>query len=296
MLVYLNFQKDFEDIVVANLKAAGSKASNTINPARALAMLLDNGARQVAAGKYKVHLSEELLARPEWLLYQGEIADIIKRLEKGEAITHCLSETSAKVEHLDRLLAYWGINHLHPVFDGARRKKFPSIAKSRSGHLLYFRIHSDEIYFIDLLPHPPKGAPEEWIDAHLVRVADRHWPHLHRLVDAHPTASSKLTDDQHKTIFAKGGNAMVTTERGLVMPAGGLMSGGTSSVESYVQWGRMVRRLAAVQAYVREHHLVLFPHSNGWVRHLSLIEVDAGGSRFHVFDRLTEAAKVLSMP
>lgn len=296
MLVYMDFQKDFEDMVIAKLKESGSKAADTVRPAHALAMLLDNSARQVPVGKYKVHLSEELLARPERLVYQGPLADIIARLEKGEAITHCLSETSARIDHLDRLFAYWGINHLHPVFDGARRKKFPSIAERRVGHLLYFRILGDDIYFIDLLPHPPPGAPEEWIDAHLVRVADRHWPQLHRLFDPQPTTSDKLTDEQHKTVFVKGANATVATERGLVLPAGGLMCGSMSSVESYLQWGRMVRRLTALQAYVREHHLALFPNSKGWVRHLSLLEVDAGGSRFHVFDRLTETVKIVPIP
>lgn len=292
MLVYMNFQKDFEAIVIASLKALGSKKVGNCSPYQAFALLQDNRARQVPVNKYKVHFSDDLLDRSDWNNYQNSLADIIDRLERGNSINHCLSKTSANIDHLDQLLSYWGINHLHPVLDGERDGKFPSITAERCGAVLFFRVYGSDIYLIDLLPHPSKS---DWINAHLVRVVDRHWPHLHRLYKTATSVTEQLTDDQHKAIWSNGANAFVATERGLVMPAGGLVSG-RSSLESMSQWFHITRKLEALQSAVKRHHEALLPRVDGWARCLSLIEVEEGWSDFHVFDGLSQTKVIIRWP
>lgn len=292
MLVYMNFQKDFEAIVIASLKALGSKKVGNCSPYQAFALLQGNRARQVPVNKYKVHFSDDLLDRSDWNNYQNSLADIIDRLERGNSINHCLSKTSANIDHLDQLLSYWGINHLHPVLDGERDGKFPSITAERCGAVLFFRVYGSDIYLIDLLPHPSKS---DWINAHLVRVVDRHWPHLHRLYKNATSVTEQLTDDQHKAIWSNGANAFVATERGLVMPAGGLVIG-RSSLESMSQWFHITRKLEALQSAVKRHHEALLPRVDGWARCLSLIEVEEGWSDFHVFDGLSQTKVIIRWP
>lgn len=293
MLVYMNFQKDFEAIVIASLKALGSKKVGNCNPYQAFALLQGNRARQVPVNKYKVHFSDDLLDRSDWNIYKNSLADIIDRLERGNSINHCLSKTSANIDHLDQLLSYWGINHLHPVLDGERDRKFPSIAAERCGTVLFFRVYGSDIYLIDLLPHPSDKS--HWINAHLVRVVDRHWPHLHRLYKTTTSVTEQLTDDQHKAIWSNGANAFVVTERGLVMPACGLVSG-RSSLESMSQWFHITRKLEALQSAVKRHHEALLPRVDGWARCLSLIEVEEGWSDFHVFAGLSQTKVVIRWP
>ena len=280
-------------MVMASLEAAESKKAGKVRPSQAFIMLLDNLARQVPERQYKVHLSADIVARPEWLTYQVPITNIIERLKKGESITHCLSVTSTDIDKPDRLLSYWGINHLHLVLDGPRKTEFPSIAQLRTPHHLYFRVNGEDFHCIDLLSHPPRRAPAEWIDAHLVRVVDEHWPHLHRLYKSDSSSSEKISDADHKAIFSNGANALVTTKRGLVLPAGGLMADRKYSLESTVRWGSMVRMIEKLQAYVALHHDSLFPGEARVERYLSLIEVEVGGTGFHVYDALSKTKAII---
>ncbi|WP_157839615.1 hypothetical protein [Comamonas testosteroni] len=297
MLAIMDFQRDFNDMVMARLKESGSKRLSKVSPAQAYSMLFDNNKRQVPIGQYKVHHSPELLAQSYWPQYQQAVAEVTGLLESGGDITPYLSKTSSNVDGPDRLLAYWGINHLHPVLEGQRDTKNPNFINQRADHLLYFHVKENEVFFIDLLPHPPKGARrEEWIDAHLVRVADRNWPQLHRLFEAGPASDGGLSDDEHKAVFSNGGNAFVTTDRGTVIPAGGLMGGQRHSLESTVHWMILHRKIEALQAHVETHHATIFPRGKGLFRFLSLVEVNANGSHFKVHDRLTNASVTVQVP
>jgi hypothetical protein len=289
MLVCMNFQKDFEDMVAAKLKDAGYKNNPRLSASRAYGMIFDSERRQVPKRRYTVHVSPELLAQSEYSTYRTGIAEIIELLEKGESITHCLSKRSADIYSADRLLAYWGINHLHPVVG----RRGGSFTRARARHLLYFRVDGDNMYFVDLLPHPPKGAKQEWINAHLVRVVDRNWPFLHVLHMPGPAGSQRLSDEEHKTLSSKNANALVATDRGAVMPSGGVMANGTS-VDAVAQWMHLVRRIETLQSYVEQNQASLFPKVRGPVRTFHLVEVD--GCHFHVLDGASRTTRVISMP
>ncbi len=290
MLAYMNFQQDFEKMVLSKFKALGGKGEN---PATAFVKLAEYEARQVPLRKYSVHLSNELLENPLWNQYTEAIQQIIGLLKNGESITHCLSKRSGDINFKDRLLSYWCINHLHPVVDGEREVgRKSAFTKARANHSLFFRLHYDNIYFIDLQPHPPTNSPTSWIEAYLVRILDRHWPHLHILFDPNPPANDALTDQEHKTIFSKRVNACVTTDRGQVMAPGGLTSAGTS-FDGTVRWLRLYHTIRHLQVFVASCHESLFPSSHGIVRNLSLDEIEAGGRIFHVLDGLTGARAVL---
>lgn len=284
-------------MVMAMLKESGSRRSMKVSPAQAYSMLFDNNKRQVPIGQYKVHHSPELLAQSYWHQYQQAVAEVTLLLESEGDISPYLSKGSSNVDGPDRLLAYWGISHLHPVLDGPRDSKNSKFIDQRADHLLYFHVRANEVFFIDLLPHPPRNSPrEEWIDAHLVRVADRNWPQLHRLYETCPAPDGRLSDAEHKAVFSNNANAFVTTDRGTVMPAGGLMVGQKYSLESCARWMTLVRKIKALQAHVETHHTTLFPRGKGLVRNVSLVEVEASGLHFRVFDGLTKATVTVQIP
>lgn len=118
----------------------------------------------------RVHVSRELLANPDRAQYGDglksdvrEIAfgtDLRPRMSTGvdhayEPWMHPATERKRRdVRHPDRLLAEWGVHHLHlctsphPKLSGC---------KARSRHVLFAVFHRDDAYLIDVYDHESNG-------------------------------------------------------------------------------------------------------------------------------------------
>lgn len=130
--------------------------------------------RQIARAHRRVHESREMRASPARPQYSEAIAQITHRLRTGGDLGPYLSKASAIAiagpghraeSDKDRLLAEWGVHHLHL---GTRRESDGRFVE-RTRDLLFVHVGLDDAYLIGIYPH---GA---WARAEIAEVIVRNW-------------------------------------------------------------------------------------------------------------------------
>jgi hypothetical protein len=136
--------------------------------------------RHPSARPRTVHRSREMLASTEAQTFSTEIAELVRKMEAGEDLKPHLSravdtaflstaERAALPRHqreqdLDRMLADWGIHHLHlsGVLEADGFVK-------RSNHLLFAIFGRNDAYLVGVYTH------QDWVLADLVPTIVRNW-------------------------------------------------------------------------------------------------------------------------
>ena len=135
----------------------------------------------------RVHVSQELLANPAQSLYRDGLADVLRDVANGAdlgprmsaLVDHAyapfvapmLARHRPKHPHVDRLLADWGLHHLHLFSES--HKEHPRFVR-RSDHVLFAAILRDDAFLIDLVRHESRGA--NWSALAILEVIVRNWP------------------------------------------------------------------------------------------------------------------------
>lgn len=272
MLIYMNLLHDFEQILKDRLEQLGFKNSESLEGSRAFALQYDNSSRDVPTLRYRVEMSEELAAKSLPPDITTALKDVTDRLRRGQSVRPYLSKAVGVVNRLDGLLLHWGINHLHLVPYGPLNKL--GFIQERSDFLLFFRVHEQAVYLIDVLPHPNKSDLAGWSQANLVRVVDRHWPHLHQLIRG--VSMGEVSDEDYAALRAKHICTFVSTDRGVVSAAIGVNAAG-HSIESIRVYDRTMDRLERLQWLIREKYEEMFPDAEGYVATLSLLAIEEDG-------------------
>jgi hypothetical protein len=134
-----------------------------------------------------VHISPELLANPDRLAYGDGLAAVLREVANGDdlrprmstAIEHAytpsvpplLARGRPRARHVDRLLADWGLHHLH--LGAVPHRKRPEFIK-RTPHVLFVAFKPDEAYLVDIAEHESDGA--NWSALAILEVIVRNWP------------------------------------------------------------------------------------------------------------------------
>ncbi len=273
MMVYMNFEKDLEEIVATMFQHSGGRNPQQLSPYRQFARLFDHADQQVPEKSYTVHLSNELKKRAKCLPVEGPLREVINCLEQGQTIRPYLSKDVARINSCDRLLRHWRIKHLHLETVSATEKKG---FVERSNDLLFFRVEGNSAYLIDILPHPKSRSTIEWSNTELVKIVDRNWPHLHHLIPSSAPDEKELNDVMHATLRSKNVNAMVSTQRGSVFAGGGTMSTG-DSFRSHIEWMLLLRHIARVQNYVAHEYFKIFGYVSAYASAVRLDEIHNTG-------------------
>jgi len=142
--------------------------------------------RVPAAHARRVHVSHELLANPDRAGYGDGLAAVVRDIALGNnlrrrmstAIEHAYAPHGApllarrrRLRHLDRLLADWGIHHLHLHSEPHRTR--PAFTR-RSPHVLLAAIRPHDAYLIDIRAHESDGA--NWSELAILETVVRNWP------------------------------------------------------------------------------------------------------------------------
>ncbi len=142
--------------------------------------------RVPAAVPRTVHLSTELLASPDRNAYSNGLAATVREISSGVDLRPRLSTAVAHAykmgappllarrrgaRHRDRLLADWGIHHLHLSSDPHPRLRG---FLRRTPHVLLTAFYGDIAYLIDLRPHESDGA--NWSELAILRTIVKNWP------------------------------------------------------------------------------------------------------------------------
>lgn len=132
------------------------------------------------------HLSAELLANPERAHYADGLAAVLREIAQGEdlrprmstAIDHAYALEPPPMlarrrsgRQYDRLLADWGIHHLHlSSTPHPLRTEFTG----RTEHVLFVSFVGGDAFLIDLRSHESDGA--NWSELAILQTIVRNWP------------------------------------------------------------------------------------------------------------------------
>lgn len=143
--------------------------------------------RVPAARPRRVHPSPELLANPDRARYGEGLTDVMRTIAEGDdlrprmstAIEHAYSPRMPRLlahrrpseRHVDRLLADWGLHHLHLSSE-------PHSSRSdflrRTRHVLIASFLPHDAYLIDVVQHESDGA--NWSALAILETIVRNWP------------------------------------------------------------------------------------------------------------------------
>lgn len=191
--------------------------------------------RMPVARPRRVHISPELLANPARRGYGGGLAAVLREVATGgdlrprlsTAIEHAytprvpplLARRRPRERHVDRLLADWGLHHLH-LGDGQHRKS-PEFIR-RTPHVLFVALKSDDAYLVDLAEHESHGA--NWSALTILEVVVRNWPDAGILVASSFALGLKggnCSDEDRKALREAGVSTGAVEIGGRVWSAGG---------------------------------------------------------------------------
>lgn len=151
----------------------------TMDVASILITYLNWRARFIPPHPRRVHLSRELLSSSKYAEHRPAIDAIVAKIATGEDLTAHLSKDIGTVHvarakrpsggggrsDLDRLIAEWGIHHLHLSL-AVQNNGFVT----RTGDLLFAYFAADDAFLIGVFPH---GS---WARLQIAAVTVRNWP------------------------------------------------------------------------------------------------------------------------
>jgi len=193
-----------------------------------LSVLTSWRGRQISRNRRRVFRSRELLRSSAARRHVRAIAEISRRLEAGGDLSRYLSKGAEIVYRgpdgtgrpdgdKDRLLAEWGVHHLHLGTGLDRSGRFVH----RTRELLFLHINPAEAHLIGVYPH---GA---WTQQEVARIMVRNWGGLGVLHAARSGLSLKRssTDQERAKLRAAGISLALEVDGVVYFPQGQTVAG-----------------------------------------------------------------------
>jgi hypothetical protein len=190
----------------------------------------------------RVHIAPDLFTNPDRLRYSEGLAAALREIAFGDdlrprmsaQIEHAytpwepssLLRKPARQRHVDRLLADWGLHHLHlGTTPHPRQPEFVS----RTPHVLFVAFKAADAYLVDLAEHESDGA--NWSALKLLEVVVRNWPDAGILIGSNFVTGLKggnWPDDDRRALRRAGISTGAVEIDGRVWSTGGQTLGGVS--------------------------------------------------------------------
>jgi hypothetical protein len=182
----------------------------------------------------RIHISRELLANPDRCRYGDGLAAVLLEIAEGENLRPRLSTAieyaytpgvppllarRLSERHVDRLLADWGLHHLH--LGDQRHRKRPEFVR-RTPHVLFVAFKADDAYLVELAQHESDGA--NWSALAILEVVARNWPDAGILLPLNYVIGIKggnWSDEDRKELRKAGVATGMVEIDGRVWSAGG---------------------------------------------------------------------------
>lgn len=159
----IDFLSDWKIILHDELKNMGYNNISSISDPTQLSITYYNVLKKkISKAHRKVLISKEFKC-PDNL--QSGVDLIKEKSEKGEDIMPHLSKTILKLDYNDALLNDWGIYHFH-LGTNTNASQFVE----RTGQLLFARVITDTIFFIDVMKHG------NWTKQEIIEIIHNNWP------------------------------------------------------------------------------------------------------------------------
>lgn len=173
------------------------------NPLRDVLLAYANWrARQIPARPRAVHRSAQLISSAKAVEHQDELNALIAMIVRGDDLTAHLSRGAQEINRRDRMLADWGIQHLHFTPQGG-----PDV--------VFGVFRDDDLYLIGIYPH------ESWALQEVIEIAARSWPdaEIFQRLNYVVGTTQTLTDEGRAEIRQAGVSASIVEVDGEVYVA-----------------------------------------------------------------------------
>ena len=187
--------------------------------------------RLVSPNRRKIHKAKGFSCPKE---FRNALVKIERKIKIGDSILPYLSTRIRDLHYNDAMLNDWGIHHLH-LGDTLENNGFIS----RTGPLLYCRFESDDVYFVNILPHG------NWTTQTLLTTIHENWPEILERRRVRGVKGSRLSDEEIKELRRKNCNYVLELADGKsYAPLGGGTVGSGSnafSVMEAIQFRELIR-------------------------------------------------------
>ncbi len=119
-----------------------------------------------------------MVASQEAARYREELDALVKMIERGDDLAPHLSRQAQRIDRRDRMLADWGIQHLH-------------FSPQGTPDVLFAVFRDDDAYLIGIYPH------QSWALKEVVGITVRNWPNasVFRRLNAVEGITSDVDDE-----------------------------------------------------------------------------------------------------
>ena len=167
--------------------------------------------------------------------------ELRRKLQRGENVCPHLNKGSMRIDFNDDLLNDWGIHHFHLSITKSDPSQF---FFDRSGPVLFARIESNKVFFIDIREHGSSGEPDVFAKQELLDIMDRNWPDIAKpYILKGFGLPNALSDNQIKKMRSSGINVIVAINgKPLASMGGGITTAGTNIMHT-MKADRMLHEL-----------------------------------------------------
>lgn len=193
-------------------------------------------ARQIPARPRAVHRSGQLMSSDKAVEHRDELDALVAMIVTGDDLTPHLSRGAQTINRRDRMLADWGIQHLHLTPEGG-----PDV--------VFGVFRDDDAYLIGIYPH------ESWALQEVVEIAVRSWPEaeIFQRLNYVVGTTQTLTDEERADIRQAGVSASIVEVDGEVYVAGAIaqtLDG--SNVQDVMRINTIMHQLRDLRANLEE--------------------------------------------
>jgi len=251
----MDFERDVADEIVRYFDEhrIGFDLERSTNASYMLERYLRARAKIISPRSRSVHHSAELVTRLDMLeeRYRQPFATIEERFETGGDLTGFLSKLASKVDKPDAMLNDFGIHHLH-----LGEKRSPDAKRvDRSDQLLLVWVAVDDVYFIDIRPHPQPNDPEDygWSHQECLEIIERNWPHLLDPYEIRGVRGDSISDSGRKELRRKNVNVVTRIGSRAIAPPGGGMTASGANLKHVWMVKKLLWLIAHVQHVIETH-------------------------------------------
>ncbi len=251
----MDFESDVADEIVRYFKDHGIKfdLDRSRDSSYMFERYLRARAKLIFPRPRTVHHSAELGARLGSLeeRYRKPFAEIEKRFETAGDLTEFLSKLASKVDKPDPMLNDFGIHHFH-----LGEKLSPNANRvERSDQLLLAWVAVDDVYCIDILPHPQRHDPHDygWSRQKYLEIIDNNWPHLLDPYELRGVSGDSISDSERKELRRKNVNVVTRIRGRAIAPPGGGMTASGANLRHVWLADRFLRIIDHVQQVIDTH-------------------------------------------
>ncbi|GAA5143404.1 hypothetical protein GCM10023213_31120 [Prosthecobacter algae] len=226
----MNLMQEAEGLVREELDAYGVDHSKAQDLEAVLHLVLHMKLKTITISPRLVHRSSEFNEKLKHMDAEKQSAAdaIFEKVAAGEDISGHLGRSNHKPEKLDRLLADWGIQHLHI---SNRKNKPTDKLFASTGPVMFVLFHLKDAYFIDIYSHDTQKHPEVWTRQELIAILRNNWPQVlepFRMKGVVGLSRDVSDPMERKKLRNANVNAPIQIEKDVYSnPGGGLMADGT---------------------------------------------------------------------